>query len=277
MKFFIKFFILYSLVIHGLTQSVYAESQTWPIQPTDTQWSPIPYSILKYTFWNTEKFINQTLNLRSEYCQYTSLRTEKTYTHKEIGACVYHHLIDSLYSKNLQPSVFIWARNNQNKPIALKMDWRPHKGSVWEVLNHFFELKYEGQIEFSRKIYSFLNIDFETKRDQINNISSDSLLGEMTIRFKLDSDILDNIKLLFPQQIAPYLPAISQMNIKMKPDGRSKHYLQNNVSLEIFNADQTTVLYGEIKTNINILDTKRMFNASGELKTGYTSEQGSSK
>lgn len=267
-------------LITGLALPISAQTKSelkieqWPEQPIETQWAPIPYSIIKYTFWNAEKFLNETMNLKSEYCQYTSSRTEKTYSHKEIGACVYHHLIDSMYSKNLQPSVYIWAKNNDNKPVTLKMDWRPHKGSLWQIYNNFVELKYESRLELGRRIYSILNIDVEKIRDDIGYTSAESLIGEMTLQFKLDDNMWNNIKTLFPKQMIGFLPEISQINIKMKPDGRSKHYLQNNVSLEVYSPNAANVIYGEIKTNINVLDTKRMFNASGQLIIKDSIQQG---
>jgi hypothetical protein len=178
-------------------------------------------------------------------------------------------------STELQPSVYIWAKNNQKNPVVLKMDWRPHKGSLLEVLNSFLELKYENRIESQRKLWSFFNIDTEKIQEKLrNNLSiksSETLVGEMRLQFKLDQSMWENIKILLPSQlqaISQFTPnEVSQVNIQMKASGRSQHYLQNNVSFEILSPTSTNIIYGEIKTNVNILDTQRIFNASGQIMT----------
>lgn len=234
----------------------------WPDKPVQINWAPLPYSIVKLLFWDAEKFINDTLGLTSQYCQYTSVRTKTTYNHKEIGACTYHHLIDSLYSKELQPSVFIWALNKDNKEVNLKMDWRPHKGSLYEIINQFLEMKYENNIEMSRKVWSFI---LRTEIEPVEYKKTDTLVGEIRFLFKLSPELSENLKTVFPNYLQLIAPDVSEIKVNMKPDGRSKHFSQNKIELQVFTPNTDHYIYGELKTNINLLNTKRTFNATGNM------------
>lgn len=238
--------------------------KSWPEKSDALHWAPLPYSIVKLLFWDAEKFINETLGLSSQSCQYSSLRTKTTYSHKEIGACTYHHLIDSMYSKELQPAVYIWALNKDNKAVTLKMDWRPHKGSLYEIINQFLEMKYEKNIEMNRKIWSYV---LRTEIEPTSYKKTDTLVGEISFLFKMSPELSENLKTVFPNYLQLIAPDISEIKVNMKPDGRSKHYSQSIVELQVFPPNADHYIYGEIKTNINLLNTKRSFNATGTVIT----------
>lgn len=231
------------------------QDQTWPSESEETQWNPLSYKFIKFALFDFEEFLKDSLEVETQSCQYTSLRKNKTFTYSETGACIYRLLLDSASSKEPQSSVYIWAKTTENKIIQVKLDWRPQLNNIVEVLNQILEMSFEKQIISVRKYASkLLNIDFE----KIGYGSRTSLMGQISLTIKNDSETVKNFMKLFSTNLAEHFQ-MDKISFDFQPNGRLKGYMNQKLNVKVWPAQNTDSMYFQLTTNLNILDPSRTF------------------
>jgi hypothetical protein len=266
MKFLVAGFFVFCLGLSAASSAEtisaeQTEALNWKEAPAETQFWPIPYTLIRIYIWNGENFMKETLGLESEACEYESLKNHKKYQFSEIGACVYQHLFDSLASPEMQNPIFVWAKTEKGIRIRARIDWRPLKASTYEVINSFLEMKLEWFLEATRRpVFKWLHRDMNA----IPLPSKQSLLGELTISFPSNEEIFQHLGRLagIPIDVSSMQP--HYIGVKMTPVGRLERHIAYDTDLLIEN--HAGKLVGRLKTNINLLKLSRRAVTKGSLK-----------
>lgn len=236
------------------------DNLSWPLLIETVEQNPLSYKIINNVLFNFEDFLNETLKLKTHTCQYTSIRKSKIFNYSDTGACIYRLLLDSIYSKDPQNSVYIWAKTDKNKTIQLKLDWRPQLNNVLEVFSQIDDMvfekeKREKQNHWLGKFYGkIFKIDFENRGFG----SQTSLMGQISIKAKSSPETINNLlSLIFEQP--PENIQVSGISVDFTPNGRLKGYMNQKINIKVWRSDELELTHFQLTTNLNLLDPSRTF------------------
>jgi len=228
---------------------------SWPSSLEQIDKNPLSYKIIKMALFDLEDFLKESLGIETQICQYTSLRKKRSYNYSETGACIYRLLLDSIFSKEAQSSVYIWGMTTDGKKIQLKFDWRPQLNNVLEVYNQIFEMAFEKQIHAINKRNSKpFKIDFEKRGFG----SETSLLGQISIKAKSSPETIHNLLSLLSEHPPEHIQ-VSGVSIKFTPNGRMKGYMNQKIKVQVWQSEESELTDFQLTTNLNLLDPSRTF------------------
>lgn len=234
-----------------------SDDQDWPQLIEIVEQNPMSYKIINKALFNFEDFLNESLNLKTQTCQYTSMRKSKTFNYSDTGACIYRLLLDSIYSKDPQNSVYIWAKTDKNKTLQLKLDWRPQLNNVLEVFNQIFEMAFEKKIH---SMNSLSNKPFKIDFEKRGFGSQTSLMGQISIKAKSSPETISNLLSLFSERPSEQIQ-ISGLSVEFSPNGRLKGYMNQKINIKAWQSEESELTHFQLTTNLNLLDPSRTFTA----------------
>lgn len=232
-----------------------AELSNWPNSIEQIDKNPLSYQLIKSAFFDLDKFLVESIKVKTKSCQYKSLRKKQTFNYSDTGACVYRLLLDSLFSQTPQSSVFIWGQTDDDQLIQLKLDWRPQLNNFLEVYNQIFEMAFEKQIHTLNKYYKKpFKIDFEKRGFG----SETSLLGQISIQTKSSPETISNLLNLISEH-PPENIQITGVSIEFSPNGRRNGYMNQNIKVQVWETENSELTHLNLTTNLNLLDPSRKF------------------
>lgn len=245
-----------------------AAEVAWPSKPDleNTNYAVL-YSLASFAFWNSETSLQKNFGLHSNLCTYTSNRTKKTFKFEKIGACAFELAKDKLFSEDKLNSIFVWANNDKNEEIVIKLDWEPKLSSFFAVLKQAGELQFEGAFRLLQKI-------------GYTPTYEDSIVGDIKLTFKNDDKnqaalrnlLTDLLPSRFeflsgPASAADIMSQVEDVGIKFAFDkGQQRDaekYLLQNITVDVTLSNY--VLHFKGHSNINPLKETRSFSLDAKL------------
>lgn len=252
-----------------LSSLVKANESAWPTKPDleGTNYAVI-YGLASFVFWNSETSVQKNFGLHSNVCTYASNRSKKTFKFTKIGACAFELAKDKLFSTETLNPIYIWANNDKNEEIVIKLDWEPKLDSFFSALKQAGELQFEGAFRLLEKI-------------GYTPTYEDSIVGDIKLTFKNDArnqaalrnllhDLLPS-KFEFlssPATSADIMNQVEEVSVKFSFDKNqqrdSEKYLLQNIKLDV--VLNNYILHFKGSSNINPLKETRAFSLDAQLK-----------
>lgn len=252
-----------------LSSLVKANESAWPSKPDleGTNYAVL-YSLASFVFWNSETSLQKNFGLHSNVCTYTSNRTQKTFKFTKIGACAFELAKDKLFSAETLNPIYIWANNDKNEEIVIKLDWAPNLDSFFSALKQAGELQFEGTFRILEKIGYTPSYE-------------DSIVGDIKLTFKNDDrnqsalrNLLQDLLpskfefLSSPASSADIMNQVQEVGIKFSFDKNqqrdSENYLLQNITVDV--VLNNYILHFTGRSNINPLKETRSFSLDAQLK-----------